>query len=174
MKQYTVALFIGRFQPFHNGHLYSFNKAFELADKVIVGIGSSQESGTENNPWNYETRKKMVESLLAQAGLPGDSRKVIVVPVPDMFDDKKWGELIIEIIKNEGLSPAEVVAVGNNDWTNKIVRGVGVKVFETGLYNRDELEGIKIRELQKINDVQWKKRVPESVVKYLEEYDKQN
>ncbi len=169
MKQYKVSLFIGRFQPFHNGHLYSLKKAFELAEKVIVGIGSSQESGTENNPFNYELRKKMIESLSVESG-----KDVKIVPVPDMFDDKKWGDLIQEILRNEGLSPAEVVAVGNNDWTNRILREIRVEVFETGLYKRDELEGIKIRELIKINDVQWKMRVPETVVKCMEEYDKQN
>lgn len=169
MNQYKAALFIGRFQPFHNGHLYSLNKAFELADKVIVGIGSSQESGTENNPFNYELRKKMIESLPLKLG-----RNVKIVPVPDMFNDKKWGDLILEIIHNEKLLPSEVVGVGNNDWTNRILREIGVEVFETGLYNRDELEGIKIRELLKINDVQWQKRVPDTVVKCLEEYDKQN
>lgn len=167
MKQYKVALFIGRFQPFHNGHLYSLNKAFGLADKVIVGIGSSQESGTENNPFDFETRKRMIITL------PGDSRKV-VVPVPDLFNDQKWGEQILEIIKKEGVLTSEVVGVGNNDWTNRILREIGVEVFETGLYNRDELEGIKIRELRKIGDAQWKQRMPESVVKCLEEYDRQN
>ena len=169
MSQYKAALFIGRFQPFHNGHLYSLKKAFELAEKVIVGVGSSQENGTENNPFNYELRKKMIESLSVESG-----KDVKIVPVPDMFDHKKWGDLIQEILRNEGLSPAEVVAVGNNDWTNRILREIRVEVFETGLYKRDELEGIKIRELIKINDVQWKMRVPETVVKCMEEYDKQN
>lgn len=166
--KYKVALFIGRFQPFHNGHLYSLNKAFDLADKVIVGIGSSQESGTEKDPFDFEIRKRMIKSL------PGVSRKIVVVPVPDMFDDEKWGGLILEIIKNEKLLTNEVVGVGNNDWTNRILRKKGIEIFETGLYNRDELEGIKIRELRKIGDTQWTQRVPESVVKCLEEYDKQN
>ncbi len=169
MKQYKVALFIGRFQPFHNGHLYSLKKCLEIAEKVIIAVGSSQESGTENNPFNYELRKKMIEGLPLQLG-----QKVKVVPVPDMFNDEKWGELILEIIKNEKLLPSEVVGVGNNDWTNRILRGIGVEVLETGLYNRDELEGVKIRELLKIKDVQWKQRVSVSVVKCLEEYDRQN
>lgn len=170
MLKYKMALFIGRFQPFHNGHLFSLKKCFELADSVIVGVGSSQECGTENNPWDFEMRKEMVESL------SGDARKVRVVAIPDVHDDKKWGELILEIIKQTGCSPVEVVGVGNNDWTNRIFREIGVDVCESGLYNRDELEGIKIRKMMHEGDNGWKTRVPDTVVKYLEKYElsKQN
>jgi cytidyltransferase-like protein len=63
MKKYKVALFIGRFQPFHKGHLYSLEKCLEIAESVIVGVGSSQDSGTENNPWSYDVRKEEECSL---------------------------------------------------------------------------------------------------------------
>lgn len=164
MKKYKAALFIGRFQPFHNGHLYSLKKCLELAEQVIVVVGSSQEEGTESNPWGYEVRKRMIESL------PGVSRKVEVVAVPDVFNDEKWGRQIIEIIQSAGYLPSEVIGVGNNDWTNRILRQIGVEVYESGLYNRDELEGIKIRELMRQGEPGWKKRVPEVVVQYLDEH----
>lgn len=160
MKKYKIALFIGRFQPFHKGHLYSLNKCFELAEKVIVGVGSSQESGTDKNPWNYEQRKRMIESL---------GEKIEIVGVPDLFNDEKWGGQIIDLIGQYGYQPSEVVGVGNNEWTNRIMRSRGIAVHETGLYQRDELEGIKIRELIKRQDTNWRDRVPSSVVKYIED-----
>lgn len=166
--QYKMALFIGRFQPFHNGHLYSLKKCLELAESVIVAVGSSQESGTENNPWDFETRKKMVESL------SGVSRKVRVVAIPDLFNDQRWGEQIVSLIKEAGYEPDQVVGVGNNDWTNRILKARGIMVYETGFYMRDELEGVKIRTLLNEGDESWKARVPESVVKYLEEYAEKN
>lgn len=159
--KYKVALFIGRFQPFHNGHLYSLKKCLEIANSVIVGIGSSQTSGNQDNPWDYETRKEMVESVLR-----GVSSQVVAIP--DVFNDEKWGAQILSLIKEQGCKASEVVGVGNNDWTNRIFRSIGVEVYETGLYKRDELEGIKIRALIKSRDNSWKRRVPETVVKYLE------
>ena len=165
-----MALFIGRFQPFHEGHLYSLNKCLELADRVIVGIGSSQESGTENNPWDYETRKKMIEKVMREPSLEGSSLQIVAIP--DVHDDKKWGVLIKEIIEQAGQQPYQVVGVGNNEWTNRIFRAINIEVYETGLYKRDELEGIKIRTLMRAGDDSWKSRVPKSVVKFLEEYDK--
>ena len=62
--------------------------------------------------------------------------------------------------------------MGNNDWTNRIFRNIGIDVYETGLFKRDELEGIRIRELMKQNNISWKERVPGGVVKYLEKYEK--
>jgi len=56
---YHVALIVGRFQPFHKGHLFLIKKALEKADKIIVGIGSANITD-ENNPIDYETRKKVI------------------------------------------------------------------------------------------------------------------
>jgi nicotinamide-nucleotide adenylyltransferase len=163
MKRYKVALFIGRFQPFHNGHVYSLEKAWEMAERVIVGIGSSQESGTESNPWDFEKRKKMIA---------GVDPRVEIVAIPDMFNDKKWGELIAKIIESTGLTSSEIVGIGNNDWTNRILKQIGVGVYETGLYKRDELEGIKIRKLMKENNDEWRRRLPTAVVKWWEQNEK--
>lgn len=151
MKEFKVALFIGRFQPFHNGHLFSLKKCLELADEVIVGVGSSQESGTENNPWNFETRKMMVETL------SGVSRKVKIVAIPDNPSDQIW----LQEVKR--LAGKFDVVVSNNDWVLSIMKSAGYTVFETGLYNRDELEGVKIRAMMRAGEEGWKLRVPEEV-----------
>ncbi|PIS17830.1 nicotinate-nucleotide adenylyltransferase [Candidatus Collierbacteria bacterium CG09_land_8_20_14_0_10_46_12] len=155
MKQYKVALFIGRFQPFHKGHLYSLKKCFELADQVIVGIGSSQESGTENNPWDFETRKAMIESL----DLQGDSLKVVALP--DYPDDEVWLKEVKERVGNFN------VVVSNNEWVLSIMQKAGYKTVETGLFNREELEGVKIRVLMRAGDMNWKLRVPKEVAELI-------
>ena len=153
--KYKVALFIGRFQPFHKGHLYSLKKCFELADQVIVGIGSSQESGTENNPWDFEMRKAMIESL----DLQGDSLKVVALP--DYPDDEVWLKEVKERVGNFN------VVVSNNEWVLSIMQKAGYKTVETGLFNREELEGVKIRVLMRAGDMNWKLRVPKEVAELI-------
>lgn len=158
VKKYKVALFIGRFQPFHKGHLYSLKKCLELADQVVVGIGSSEESQTESNPWDFETRKKMIGSL------PGVSRKISVVAIPDDPSDEVWVEKVESRIYDLGFRRDEVVVVSNNEWVTGTLGKVGFPIYETGLFNRDELEGVKIREMMRKGDEEWKSRVPKEVL----------
>ncbi len=53
-------LYIGRFQPYHNGHDKMMSIISSNVDEVIIGIGSSQESYTLYNPFTYEERLRMI------------------------------------------------------------------------------------------------------------------
>lgn len=158
MRNYSVALFIGRFQPFHKGHLYSLEKCLELADKVIVGIGSSQESGTANNPYDFEKRKQMVMAV---------DPTVQIVAVPDDPSDEVWVATVDNQIKKLGYKKEDVVVVSNNEWVTRTLSLIGYPIYQTGLFNREELEGVKIRELMRAQDVSFKSRVPEQVLPFL-------
>ena len=59
-KRYTTAFFIGRFEPWHNGHQYGANKALEIADKVVILIGSSNVARSPKNPFSVEERRDMI------------------------------------------------------------------------------------------------------------------
>ena len=47
------ALYIGRFQPFHLGHLHIVKYILEVSKEVIIAIGSSG-SHTVHNPFTAE------------------------------------------------------------------------------------------------------------------------
>lgn len=78
------ALFIGRFQPFHRGHLDALEQIFAREKKVIIGIGSAQYSGTEENPFTARERKKMIAAVLKKR------YTYAIIPVPDIHDDERW------------------------------------------------------------------------------------
>lgn len=163
MKQYKTALFIGRFQPFHNGHLYSLNKCLDIAQSVTVAVGSSQESGTENNPWDYKKRKRMVCEVVRVLGVEGRIKRIC--SCPDNPSDRVW---LAELKRRAGHFD---VVVSNNDWVLSIFKDAGYDVYESGLHNRDELEGVKVRKLMRDGDMSWKDRVPKEVVNLFENND---
>lgn len=61
-KPYDLAVFIGRFQPFHDGHLAVVKQAMEIADEVLILIGSANRARDTRNPFTYEERKSLIEA----------------------------------------------------------------------------------------------------------------
>lgn len=62
--EYRAAVFIGRFQPFHRSHLDVVLKGLEIADEVVILIGSSTAARSFKNPFTYAERLDMIlESL---------------------------------------------------------------------------------------------------------------
>lgn len=63
MKPYDVGLVCGRFQTFHKGHEKLVDTGLLLCDRLLILIGSAQESGTERNPFNINTRTKILREI---------------------------------------------------------------------------------------------------------------
>jgi len=68
------ALFIGRWQPFHNGHKYIIDQALKSGKNVCIAIRETEIS--EHNPFNMEQRMEMIRRVY------GD--KVKIVDIPDI------------------------------------------------------------------------------------------
>jgi len=66
------ALFIGRWQPFHNGHRYLIDKVLAKGENACVAIRDTEIS--ENNPYTAGQRAEMIRRVY------GDRVKVVVIP----------------------------------------------------------------------------------------------
>jgi len=96
-KKLSLAVYIGRFQPLHNGHLATLEAALLEFDYILILIGSSQESRTFKNPWTYRERKEM----LKQALTPSNKRKQFkILPLPDFSNDQEWLGYINNLVTN--------------------------------------------------------------------------
>lgn len=153
-----TALFIGRFQPFHKAHLSDIKLILKECGKVIIAIGSSQESGTKENPFSYEEREEMIEKIL-------NAHKIFsydVIPIPDINDDDKWVDHVKKIIPT-----FELVYTGN-DFTEKLFKEKNIKVRKIKL-----IPNINATEIRKriLHGDDWKELVPKEVVEYIEKID---
>ncbi len=92
----TTALFIGRFQPFHLGHLSVVEQALQENDHLIIGIGSSQYSKKEDNPFTAEEREEMIHAALDEAGIPRNHYTLILIP--DIHDDARWVDHVVSLV----------------------------------------------------------------------------
>lgn len=155
---YKTALLIGRFQPFHKGHLYLLKKALVSADKVMIGIGSANVND-ENNPLDFETRKKIIKAVIYKEKIEKNVTKI--VSLDDFHNDAKW----LTNIKNK-VGEFDLI-IGNNEWTNKIMEKAGYVVKRFPYYKRNIYEGWRIRKLVK-EGKKWQKRIPEYLIKFVE------
>ncbi len=133
----TRALFIGRFQPLHKGHVHALKRVLAEFDFVTIGVGSVNTAGTGKNPFSYEERRKML--LLAMQGVP--AKKFKVIPVPDFFDDRKWTEYVTSHAK------FDVVVTGSR-WVRRCLKGRAV-IKSPDYYKRKTHNSTRIRRLMR-------------------------
>jgi bifunctional NMN adenylyltransferase/nudix hydrolase len=87
---YRLSVYIGRFQPFHCGHLALLIHALQLAPRCVVVVGSAFRARTAHNPFTWQERAQMV-----RASLPvQDQDRVDFLPVRDYFDEVQWNHAV--------------------------------------------------------------------------------
>jgi len=86
-KQYKLAVVIGRFEPAHNAHFALFSKALEVAENLVIVLGSHNSPRSIKNPWSSEDRMDMIRNSLSLE----DSKRVAITGVEDcVYSDADW------------------------------------------------------------------------------------
>ena len=151
-------LLIGRFQPFHVGHLDALRFALSKVDKLWVGLGSSNKPIQKNNPFSAEERKKMILSSIDDS----IRNKIEIYFIPDFEDHKKWVEHIDTIVPNFD------IVFTNDEMTKYLYSKRDTKVIPIPFTNRDILSGTNIRDLI-LSDQPWEEFIPDGTRNFLNE-----
>jgi len=150
------ALYVGRFQPFHKGHLEVIKHLTERFDYVIVGIGSSQYQDTSDNPFSSDERTKMIKDSLKQEKIKNYS----IVFIPDIHNPPKWVDHVTSIVSDFD------IAVSNSDFIRGLFEDKEFKTQETPKFNGKKYSGTEIRK-RISNDEEWRELVPEPVFEII-------
>lgn len=163
------ALFVGRFQPFHIGHLSSlFQMKRDGCNEIVIGIGSSQLSGTGKNPFTGEERKEMLEAVL-------DNHRELdckVIFIPDINNCPKWVGHTENILKENGINHVDVVYT-NNSIVKELFEKAKYMVVEPELLKRgsEAITATMVRTMIAKGDESWTEIVPEEVRKKIVKFD---
>ncbi|MFK5951370.1 MAG: NUDIX domain-containing protein [Methylococcales bacterium] len=136
MQHYKVAVIIGRHQISHAGHELLKRKALEIADQVVIIIGSAFQARSPKNPFNWQERREMILSTLTE----DEKQRVFCCPIRDYYNDKKWNVEVKRIVSE--YSKQDIVLVGHK------------KVADKDTYYLDNFEDwayIGIESIYKIN-----------------------
>jgi len=151
--------YIGRFQPYHNGHHHMVEEIAGQIDELVLGIGSAGDSHTPRNPFTAGERVMMVTRSVAEFDI-----QTYVVPIEDLERNSVWVSHV------QSMSPAFDVAFSNNPLVIRLFEEAGIEVRRSPMFRREILEGTELRERMLAGD-DWRSLVPEPTAAVIEECD---
>jgi len=151
--------FIGRFQPFHNGHAQLVETIVEDVDELVFGVGSAGDSHTTRNP--FTAGERIVMATKAMEAMPTDTT-IYTVPIEDLNRNSVWVSHV------ESISPRFDIAFSNNPLVIRLFTEAGVEVRQTPMFDRETLKGSEIREMMREGE-NWEAHVPDPVADVIDE-----
>jgi len=151
--------YIGRFQPYHNGHQSVLEHIAKDVDEIIIGVGSAQLSHNVSNPFTSGERVLMITRALSLLDCP-----FYVIPIEDIQRNALW------VAHVRSMTPPFDTCYSSNPLVVQLFREAGVEVQSPAMYERELLSGTEIRR-RMIAGEPWKQLVPAAVVRVLDETD---
>ncbi|MCE4627849.1 MAG: nicotinamide-nucleotide adenylyltransferase [Desulfurococcales archaeon] len=157
VRKYKRLVVPGRFQPPHQGHLATISQALELADEVIIVIGSAQDSFSIKNPLTAGERFMLLEKLLRSRFGADYCRRVKIVPVQDIAMNKVWVQYLRMLL------PEFDGVVSGNQLVLMLFEDMGLAAIRPEMHRREECSGTRIRE-RILRGEDWLSCIPEEIV----------
>ena len=155
-------LFVGRFQPFHKGHLKAVKDILAEVDELVIVVGSSQYSHTLENPFTTGERIVMIKRALTADEV--DASRYWIIPVPDLHIHMVW---VAEVV---GFTPKFSTVYTNEPLTRRLFVESGFNVKPVPLHRRGEYSSTEIRE-RILDERSWQELVPATVAQFIQEID---
>ncbi len=156
------ALIIGRFQPFHKGHLELAKHILKECDELVIAIASAQFNYIEKDPFTAGERIWMIHEALKEGKI--DLARCYIATVVNDENNARWiGHL------KSFLPPFDVVYTGNA-YVAMLMKDSEIKVRDVKFYDRDKYNGTRIRQLM-LEGKNWHALVPKSVMQIIKRID---
>jgi nicotinamide-nucleotide adenylyltransferase len=153
-------IMIGRFQPFHNGHLELAKQILNECDELIIAIGSAQFSFIAKDPFTAGERIMMIHGALAEAGI--DLAKCYIVPFANDESNARWLAYLRSMVP-----PFDAIYSGN-DFVKYLAvsQDSSITLRSPKFAKKDQYNGSNIRKLM-TEGKEWKQLVPPAVYKII-------
>lgn len=137
MKPYDCGLICGRFQTFHKGHESLVETGLKLCDRLLILVGSAQECGTERNPFNINTRTKMLKTIY------GDNQNIMIYGLADLTNENDitpdWGRYLLKNVDRCIYKAPELMIYGNDEARSRWFDPEDIKDTSEFIVNRGRI-----------------------------------
>ncbi len=156
----TVGVLVGRFQPFHNGHLEAVRYALRKVDYLYVVVGSSQRNHERDTPFTAGERIAMIKSALDSSDV--QPSRWMAIPIADTESHALWPAILRTTIP-----PFDIVFT-NDGLTTRLLKEQGVKVEAVRYLRRSSYSATNVRN-RILEMKEWEKLVPGPVASMVKE-----
>jgi nicotinamide-nucleotide adenylyltransferase len=161
LKKTKRALFVGRFQPFHLGHLAAIKTVLKQVDELVIVIGSAEYSHSDKNPFTAGERVEMIRAALKEARI--SPSKYIIIPIRDVHIHATWAPFVASQV------PKFDTVFTNEPLTSRLFKERGYRVERIPFFDRAKYSSTQIRR-RILAGKNWKSLVPKSVAELLVSY----
>jgi len=155
-------VFVGRFQPFHLGHLKATKDILVDVDEIVIVVGSSQYSHDLDCPFTAGERLVMIRKCLEENRIKCE--RVWIIPVPDVHLHVMWVSAV------EGYTPKFDVVYSNEPLTRRLFSEAEYEVKAIRFHKRRIYSSTEIRS-RMLAGKNWEKLLPESIAQYIKKID---
>ena len=152
---------MGRFQPFHLGHLAAVKYALRQVQYLYVVVGSAQRSHERDNPFTAGERITMIKSALDGNGV--DPSKWMAIPIVDADSHSLW------VTSVESMVPKFDVVFTNDALTFLLFNEGGIEVKAVPYLDRSRYSATNVR-ARILERKDWDSLVPPQVAKLVKRF----
>ena len=159
MQKSERGLMIGRFQPFHRGHLCLVQQILSECNELIITIGSSQFNYTFSNPFTAGERIHMIHEALVQENV--SLGKVYIIPIQNSENNSIWVQHLKSMVPK-----FKYLYTGNAFVKGLVINDENILIKNPDFVDKVNYNGTHIRRCI-IGNKNWKKFVPNSVYRMI-------
>ena len=166
-----TSLIIGRFQPFHKGHLELVRQVLKVSEKLIIVIGSSQYNYIFKDPFTAGERIEMIHDTLVYEGI--ELARIHIIPLSNIENNSIWLAYLKSMTPefNVIYSGNEFVSTLASESSGNIKKGKLNLEVRKPIFNKKKMyNGENIRNLI-ITGKKWQHLVPKQVIDVIERID---
>ena len=149
---------MGRFQPFHLGHLDLVKQILSECDEVVIAITSSQFNYLEKDPFTASERIEMIYQALKEDGV--DLSRCFIIPIENQFNIATWTSYLKSTL------PQFDKVYSGNEYVSMLLADTGIQVIKPKFLERERYNATSIRNLM-IEDQNWQSFVPPIVANVI-------
>ena len=149
---------MGRFQPFHLGHLDLVKQILSECDEVVIAITSSQFNYLEKDPFTASERIEMIYQALKEDGV--DLSRCFIIPIENQFNIATWTSYLKSIL------PQFDKVYSGNEYVSMLLADTGIQVIKPKFLERERYNATRIRNLM-MEDQNWQSFVPPIVANVI-------